>query len=193
MERELETWPACPGCGKPRMAVCPYCRTSGTTFPLADQRPADEEEPAGEAAAEGGCCQSGCGCSCQTQGEGSPGEGAPGEGSHAPADEAAGEGAAGDGAADDGATGEGPEAEVPLRLCPTCDEPFVPRFLPQCEWCGFQFTPQAAEAAGQGAWPFDTSPADIERANPRVVVAVVATLAFLVGVGLYITFIFGHH
>jgi hypothetical protein len=24
-------------------------------------------------------------------------------------------------------------------LCPTCDEPFVPRFLARCEWCGHRF------------------------------------------------------
>lgn len=37
----------CPACGKPRMAVCPYCRTSGTRFPAADTFGGDvtEEEP----------------------------------------------------------------------------------------------------------------------------------------------------
>jgi Putative prokaryotic signal transducing protein len=26
-----------------------------------------------------------------------------------------------------------------LVLCPTCDEPFMPRFPPRCEWCGHRF------------------------------------------------------
>jgi hypothetical protein len=26
-----------------------------------------------------------------------------------------------------------------LVLCPTCDEPFVPRFPARCEWCGHRF------------------------------------------------------
>lgn len=36
----------CPACGRPRTAVCPYCRTSGTRFRIADTFGADmAEEP----------------------------------------------------------------------------------------------------------------------------------------------------
>lgn len=39
-----ETSARCPACGKPRMAVCPYCRTSGTRFRAADTLDGDIAE-----------------------------------------------------------------------------------------------------------------------------------------------------
>jgi hypothetical protein len=45
--------------------------------------------------------------------------------------------------------GEAVEGRTPVLLCPTCDEPFTPRYLPRCEWCGHEFepgTPQQAAA-----------------------------------------------
>jgi hypothetical protein len=39
-----------------------------------------------------------------------------------------------------------------LLICPTCDEPFKPRFLRHCEWCNHDFgtgleTPQTVATA----------------------------------------------
>ena len=31
-----EPWPTCPGCGQRRMTVCPYCKSAGQKFPVAD-------------------------------------------------------------------------------------------------------------------------------------------------------------
>lgn len=39
-----------------------------------------------------------------------------------------------------GYAGPDPSAQTPLRLvCPTCDEPFTPRFYKVCEHCGYEF------------------------------------------------------
>lgn len=35
-------------------------------------------------------------------------------------------------------------APAPILICPRCDEPFAPRYLPRCEWCAHVFDPEAA-------------------------------------------------
>lgn len=74
---DLDDWPRCLMCGERRLAVCRFCGTAGTHFPLAYQGP--------------------------------------------------------------GRVGHD-EAAPPLSVvCPTCDEPFVPRFYKECEHCGYEF------------------------------------------------------
>lgn len=73
LPRPVKNWPRCPGCGKRRLAACPICGTSGTSFPAADPNfVSDENAPA-------------------------------------------------------------------AIICTTCDEPWVPKFLRRCEWCGHDF------------------------------------------------------
>jgi len=37
------------------------------------------------------------------------------------------------------AADHGPHSTDAMRMCPTCDEPFVPEYPRQCEWCGHEF------------------------------------------------------
>jgi len=67
---------------------------------------------------------------------------------------------------------------VVMFVCPTCDEAFVPRFLRRCRHCGHDF----------GSGP-DMEPAD-EPANYRVILAVLAVIAALVGIWIYLVVLF---
>lgn len=48
-------WPRCPGCGAPRLMLCPYCGTSGTGFRLADQPEGETPAGAGQLVVCGTC------------------------------------------------------------------------------------------------------------------------------------------
>lgn len=71
-----------------------------------------------------------------------------------------------------------------LLICPTCDEPFEPGYLPRCEWCGYEFVrepPAPAEAAET----------ETEPPNVRVVVAAaVGMLAVIAAVFGYFVWLF---
>lgn len=58
-----------------------------------------------------------------------------------------------------------------MVLCPTCDEPFAPRFPARCEWCGHRFR--------DGYEPRPSSPGTysslFEDFNSRVMIVLVAT------------------
>jgi hypothetical protein len=112
-------WPACPHCGRPRLATCPICATAGTDF--------DEAFLPEEVAAD----------------------------------------------------------DARLVICPTCDEPFQPRFPPRCEWCGHRFGDAHQPRAEN---PSDVPPDDLEM-NSRTVIVVlgmIASVAALVGWFYYI-------
>ena len=111
----LDAWPRCPECDAPRMTCCPVCQTAGHHFPAADHELAIPPEP-GDAQEPLAC---GCGgCAAGESGDTSP---------HAET-------------GSDAVHGHPlhPEA-LPLLTCTTCDEPFVPRYLQRCEWCGHAF------------------------------------------------------
>lgn len=63
-------------------------------------------------------------------------------------------------------------AEPPLLICPTCDEPFEPRYLRRCEWCGHDFGEGIAEPERPVERPS-------EPLNPRIILAALAALALL--------------
>lgn len=74
--------------------------------------------------------------------------------------------------------------EPPLLICPTCDEPFEPRYLRCCEWCGHDF--------GDGITtppPRDDRPA--EPLNARVVLVALAMLAAVGGLMAYFARLLG--
>lgn len=107
----LVAWPRCPDCDKPRVAMCPYCGTSGTEFPRAEGEPDDRELlAAGESVDER----------------------------------------------------ERDPSNVLFVICTMCDEPFVPRFAPTCEWCGHNFVTRRSADAALG-----TTREDDERALSR--------------------------
>ena len=72
---------------------------------------------------------------------------------------------------------EAESASAMTCICPTCDEPFVPRFLSVCEWCGHQFEDGPSDTAGLSA------PA--EEMNHRVTMTLWALIAFIVVVVAY--------
>lgn len=133
---ELPAWPCCPECGRKRIAQCPYCGACGSDFALGEPPPdpmADESAEAdpgrqrGENPAPGGidifapaqtaagpCCGPG-GCGAATE----PPVAAP--------------------LSSDCVSGPHDEPAELLVICPQCDEPFVPQFTRQCEWCNRQF------------------------------------------------------
>lgn len=77
--------------------------------------------------------------------------------------------------------GGGPQ----LLICPICDEPFEPGYLPRCEWCGHEFERKApAEAAVEGA------EAKTEPPNVRVIAAAVGMLAVIAAVFGYFVWLF---
>ncbi len=82
---ELVAWPTCPKCHKSRVAICPYCGTTGTEFARAETPPDIHDVVASGERID-------------------------------PSDE-------------DGVP------PVLFVLCPLCDEAFIPRFHPLCEWC----------------------------------------------------------
>ena len=73
----------------------------------------------------------------------------------------------------DEATEEEPRRMV---LCPTCDEPFAPRFPARCEWCGHRFRDgyEMPEAR-----PLTTPPQIFTELNGRVVVLLVGLTVVL--------------
>ena len=70
-----------------------------------------------------------------------------------------------------------------LLICPICDEPFEPGYLPRCEWCGYDFVPEAPPA------PPIEEPA-VEPPNVRVIAAAVGMLAALAAVFGYFIWLF---
>ena len=66
-----------------------------------------------------------------------------------------------------------------MLLCPTCDEAFSPRFYRWCENCGHDF--------GSGR---EDEPPEESATNYRVVLAVAATIAVLVGLWIYLVWLF---
>lgn len=64
-------------------------------------------------------------------------------------------------------------------ICPTCDEPFVPRFFRRCTWCNYDF--------GEGVEPPEPAapkvPFSKQWRNPRVI-------ATLIGLGVVATVLF---
>ena len=77
---------------------------------------------------------------------------------------------------------EGEEKPAALLICPKCDEPFTPQYLPRCEWCGHVFD---AEAAAR-----EPEPLVDETLGSRVgiVLAILAVLA--AGVVAYMFYLF---
>ncbi len=74
--------------------------------------------------------------------------------------------------------------EPPLLICPTCDEPFEPRYLRRCEWCGHDF--------GSGiAVPETRREQPAEPPNLRVIIVALATLALLAGLLAYFAMLLG--
>jgi len=112
-ERVLDTWPRCPECEAPRIASCPVCQTAGHDFPQADFEFSVPPEFAD--AEEPRSC--GCG-GCEAEQPGGP--------------------AKASGTESETVQDDTPEPPIMLT-CTTCDEPFVPRYLKRCEWCGHTF------------------------------------------------------
>ena len=69
-----------------------------------------------------------------------------------------------------------------LLICPICDEPFEPGYLPRCEWCGYEFVRQPPT-------PPVEEPA-VEPPNVRVIAAAVGMLAALAAVFGYFVWLF---
>ena len=78
-------------------------------------------------------------------------------------------------------TAEGGSPGPAMHICPTCDEPFVPRYLPVCEWCGHRFEEDQGSPAESGQR--QSEPA--ERMNGRVTTALWVLIAFVAAVVLY--------
>jgi hypothetical protein len=159
-------WPRCPRCGTHRDTACPDCEVPGADFALAELDPAADLIPMSRDEADlAAGCRSGHDACCSGAGAASRcadhGNGCDDE--SLPAS---------DGAA---AAVGGP---VMMFICPTCDEAFVPRFFRRCRHCGHDF--------GSG---LDMEPAD-EPANYRVIGAVLAVIAALVGIGIYLALLF---
>jgi hypothetical protein len=91
------------------MTVCPFCQTAGQQFDMADPEYSFPVDDEPDAGADQGGCAAGC-STCH----------------HAPTDSELVE--------DSDA-----EPNPMMVTCPTCDEPFVPSFLKECEWCGHEF------------------------------------------------------
>ncbi|MBN2022395.1 MAG: DUF2007 domain-containing protein [Pirellulales bacterium] len=114
---EPSPWPVCPRCGQPRTTRCVICHTTGSDFPRADP-----DYVWGMGLAEAPDAPA---CDC----------GSPRCAAEAGVPEADTQ--------DDGRIEEAEDdapAQDPLVLrCPTCDEPFVPRFARRCASCGYDF------------------------------------------------------
>jgi hypothetical protein len=83
----------------------------------------------------------------------------------------------------DRAPGETAEGETPVLLCPTCDEPFTPRYLPRCEWCGHEFEPSAPqEVAGE--------PGPDESTDVRLLAVLAAIVLLAAAVAGYVWWLF---
>lgn len=170
-----EAWPACPDCGKRRLATCPVCHTASTEFPLADpeflgspQAPAQANDRPGPV----------CGCGSGSCG-GDPARGNPSEGD-----------ALGDPAADPefedlpdpGPAPEVPSAAGPALICSTCDEPFRPQFARRCVWCGHEFPDGFGVDVVPGEPP--------EELSVRLIVVLLALVALGIGAMVYFMTLF---
>jgi hypothetical protein len=147
-----EDWPRCPECDLPRSTRCPICGTAGSEFGPADAGFLDVLAP-------GAAAEASASCSCGPGGCGGPGL-----------------------VAEAGTPAFGevePDASAPMLMCPTCDEPFVPKYLRRCEWCGHEFADgiEAPETIGPD-----------DQINARVIFAIL--LMLLVGVVLMAYFLF---
>jgi hypothetical protein len=151
-----DDWPACPRCSARRTTMCPVCQTSGTDFPMAD--PEYLGTPAAGEAAEAVSC----GCGSGTCGRGGAAEEAPAE-PEAPLE---------------------PPEEPPslMRMCPTCDEPFVPDYPRRCEWCGHEF-PDGYDVDEHAARPG-------ERISARAIVILVGLVLLGAAAVVYFALLF---
>ena len=157
-------WPRCPQCDALRTTKCPVCETAGTDFPQADREFLGSLGPHDEPSQAASCgCGSG-GCSGAEAGSSEK-------------EEEASCPAGGDGSPDHRSETDWPEL---VLMCSTCDEPFVPEYPRQCEWCGHQF------AAGYEVEP----PARLEQVSSRAIAVVLGLLALLAGVMLYFMLLF---
>ncbi len=150
----LAEWPQCPQCHVSRSTRCPICQTAGTEF-----RPADSGFIGlGELdeAARGPACSCGPdGCTpAEPAAAAEPAESAP--------------------------DWSASEPDERMLVCPTCDEPFVPEYPRQCEWCGHEF-----EDGFDVSLPQD--PAD--EVDSRTMLVVVALAALGAGLVAYFTLI----
>jgi hypothetical protein len=62
-----------------------------------------------------------------------------------------------------------------MVLCPTCDEPFVPQYLRQCEWCGHDFNEGIEPNHDQVSEPI----------SPRAMAVILGLMALLAGLLVY--------
>jgi hypothetical protein len=133
-------WPRCPDCNKPRVAMCPYCGTSGTEFPRAEGEP-DQREllAAGESVDER----------------------------------------------------ERDPSSVLFVICTMCDEPFVPRFAPTCEWCGHNFVTHRSADAALGATREEEERALSRDVARRVFIALLILGATFGGILAYFAWLVG--
>lgn len=79
----------------------------------------------------------------------------------------------------DSPTDAGEDDPAVMLLCPTCDEAFSPRFYRWCENCGHDF--------GSGR---ETGPPEESSTNQRVVVALLALVAAMAGLWIYLVWLF---
>jgi hypothetical protein len=64
-----------------------------------------------------------------------------------------------------------------LVICPTCDEPFEPRFPARCEWCGYRFA---------DGWEFPPPPPyEPTRIDVRVITVVVGLVLTALAIALF--------
>jgi hypothetical protein len=152
---EPGTWPTCPQCGRRRLTRCPACGTSGTDFVPADLDVSDTLGLA-DVAGQGPCCGPG-GCTPTASPIGAE------------------------------ASSPGPAPSLPdtaraLLLCPTCDEPFAPQYLRQCEWCGHEFA--------DGYEIVSPSAAPETQLNARVQVTIVAIVVLAIALAAYLASLF---
>jgi hypothetical protein len=75
--------------------------------------------------------------------------------------------------------GSGPEqhygSDTPVLVCSTCDEPFSPRYLKVCEWCGHEFDDGVLPPAPPAA----REPLDL---TPQLMIALAGIVAVFAGV-----------
>lgn len=77
----------------------------------------------------------------------------------------------------------GAERATQVLICPTCDEPFVPKYLPRCEWCGHVFEPEAAV-------PEAVEPGQDESLDWRILAALATIVVLGGGVAAYLWWLF---
>ncbi len=149
-------WPRCPECAAPRITCCPVCQTAGRDFPQADPYFSVLPEPG--AAEEPLSC--GCGgCAADPSGEATTLAGG----------------------ISDLSQDHAREQDAPTMLtCTTCDEPFVPRYLKRCEWCGHTF-PDGIE--------FERPDGPAEPLNARVVFVFFALAAAALGLLAWLAYV----